>query len=225
MGGRLIRQWVKQPLLCSAKIAKRQDGIEELLRAPSELKEKLKGVRDLERLIMKVSSGYASPKDLVALRFSLEQIPAVHALLSVCQAEILQQAVSLLHDPSAIASLIASALVDEPPLKVSDGNLFRKGFNSELDELTTICYNSKEWLAQYQAHLRESTGIKTLRVGFTRVFGYYIEVSKAQAVNMPDSFARRQTLANTERFISPELKDYETKVLSAEDKISALESR
>jgi DNA mismatch repair protein MutS len=227
MGGRLMRQWVKQPLLDVEAISHRQDGISSLLKNTSflvDISGLLRHVRDLERLIMKVSAGYATPKDLVALRYSLEHIPGLSSLLAGSEAPILSNAAQNLGDPSDIVRRLATALSDDPPLRVSDGNIFRAGYNADLDELRDICSNSKAWLARYQAALRENTGIKTLRVGFNRVFGYYIEVSKGQAPLMPDTFDRKQTLANSERFISPELKDYEEKVLTAEDKISALEN-
>ncbi|MFT5318735.1 MAG: DNA mismatch repair protein MutS, partial [Chlamydiales bacterium] len=227
MGGRMLRHWVKQPLLSIKIIQNRQDAIESFVSSPhvsNFLGETLNKVRDIERLIMKVSAGYATPKDLVSLRTSLEQVPGIKTTLESCSAKLVQEACSLMEDPSNVASLIATALVDDPPVRVSDGNMFRSGYHEELDELKEISRNGKTWIAKYQAQLREETGIKTLRVGYTRVFGYYIEVSKAQAPNMPESFVRRQTLVNCERFISPELKNYESKVLTAEDKSSSLET-
>lgn len=226
MGGRMLRQWIKQPLLSIEEIQKRQKGITELLSLPqalSTLGEFLSSVRDLERLNMKVCTHYATPKDLVSLRTSLEQIPQIHELLIPFSTQIFEESRSFIEDPTPVASLIAKTLVDDPPLRVSDGSLIRPGFHKELDELQEISRNSKTWLANYQTELRQNTGIKTIKVGFNRVFGYFIEVSKGQASKMPNSFQRRQTLVNTERFISPELKDYESKVLSAEEKISLLE--
>lgn len=229
MGARLMRHWVKQPLLCTATIQKRQDAVAACFANPrtiEQLRKHLDVVRDLERLTMKISSGCASPRDLVALRLSLEPIPQMKALL-----HSLTPISSLIHEESdklnhlpEMTALIQKALVDEPPLKISDGALFREGFHKELDELRLISQNGKAWLANYQANLREATGIKTLKVGYTRMFGYYIEVSRGQSDKMPESFQRRQTLVNAERFISPELKDYETKVLTAEDQIGAIEN-
>lgn len=227
MGGRMLRHWVKQPLLSVEAIQARQDAIESFVNTPqvsNYLSDTLSKVRDIERLIMKVSAGYATPKDLVSLRTSLEQVPGIKTTLESCPAKLVQEACSEMEDPSNVAELIATALVEDPPIRVSDGNMFRSGYHAELDELKEISRNGKTWIANYQSQLREQTGIKTLRVGYTRVFGYYIEVSKAQAANMPESFIRRQTLVNSERYISPDLKDYESKVLTAEDKISSLET-
>ncbi len=229
MGARLLRQWIKQPLLAVSEINLRQEAIEAFVQQMPILERfgaLLETVRDLERLIMKISSGYASPRDLVSLRFSLEPIPFLKTAL-----QPLANASSLLHQEESqltplpeLIHLIASALVDEPPARVSDGNMFRDGYHRELDELRDISRDSKAWLARYQIHLREHTGIKTLKVGYNKMFGYYIEVSKGQADRMPDIFERRQTLVNAERFITPELKDYENKVLNAEERISGIEN-
>lgn len=227
MGGRMLRQWVNRPLLSTKEISLRQDVIHFFIRSPKialELKAFLKEVKDLERLITKVSSGYATARDLVSLRFSMEQVPKIQALLKGCEEKTLLSSSEKLFDPNNIASLIANALVEAPPIRISDGNTFREGYSKELDEWREIRQNSKSWIANYQSLLRKETGIKTLRVGYTRVFGYYIEVSKGQAHKMPKDFHKRQTLVNTERFISPELKEYESKILSAEDKISSLEN-
>jgi DNA mismatch repair protein MutS len=227
MGGRMLRNWVKQPLLSVETIQERQDAVESFMKNPQVstfLGESLGKVRDMERLIMKVSAEYATPKDLISLSNSLEQVPEIKKTLEACSSKRILEASSQLHDPSSVASLISKAVVEDPPMRISDGNIFREGFHSELDELRVIRRDSKSWIANYQTQLRQETGIKTLRVGYTRVFGYYIEVSKAQAANMPESFHRRQTLVNSERFLSPELKEYESKVLTAEDRISSLET-
>ena len=229
MGARLMRHWIKQPLLCSKSISKRQDAIEcffnheQLL---DSIRNNLDGVKDLERLTMKVISGYANPRDLVALRFSLEQIPKLcKAFQSInTTSEIINNVKEELSPLPEITNLIERALSDTPPAKLADGNVIKPNFNQELDELRMLSLDSKSWLANYQTKLREETGIKTLKVGYTRMFGYYIEVSKGQADRMPSSFNRRQTLVNAERFISPELKEYETKVLTAEEKILYLET-
>lgn len=229
MGARLMRHWVKQPLLCTNTIQERQDAVAACHanpRALEQLRKHLDSVRDLERLIMKVSSNCASPRDLLALKHSFEQIPQIKALLqslTPTSSLILQESDKLSHLPEMNA-LIQKALVDEPPARIGDGKLFKDGFSKELDELRLISLNGKSWLANYQTNLREATGIKTLKVGYNRMFGYFIEVSRGQADRMPESFQRRQTLVNAERFISPELKDYETKVLTAEDRIGAIEN-
>lgn len=229
MGARLLRQWIKQPLMSVEDIVKRQDAVQTFHNAPwsiEQLGTLLESVRDMERLIMKISSGYASPRDLTALRCSFEPVQAIKTILQ----NISSQSILLFNEEKKLDSLpemttlIAKALVDEPPVRITDGGIFRDGFNKELDELRLISNDSKSWIANYQTELRERTGIKTIKVGFTRMFGYYIEVSKGQADRMPDTFQRRQTLANAERYITPELKDYEVKVLTAEDRIMAIEN-
>lgn len=229
MGGRLMRHWVKQPLLSVDDITKRQDAIQALYQNPSLLEKistLLDGVRDIERLMMKISSGYASPRDLVALRFSFAPIPQIKAFLkAVTPASILLEQEEQKLDPlPELTDLITRSIVDEPPIRLNDGKIFREGYHQELDELRELSQDSKTWIARYQTQLREETGIKTLKVGFTRMFGYYIEVSKGQAERMPETFQRRQTLVNAERYITPELKEYENKVLTAEEKIAAIEA-
>lgn len=229
MGARLLRQWLKQPLLDIEQIHRRQGAIELLLENTAlltTLDQQLEQVRDLERLMMRVSTGYATPRDLVALRYSLAPISAIKSLLTPA-GELLPlfaEQLDLIDPLPHVVERIAKALVDEPPLRTGDGNLFRTGYNAELDELRGMGCDSQAWLALYQANLRASTGIKTLRVSFTKMFGYYIEVSRGQADKMPDTFSRRQTLVNAERFISPELKEFENKVLHAEERIAAIES-
>ena len=229
MGARLMRNWIKQPLLSIEEIKRRQDAIQAFLvhKASMEaVKTILESVRDLERLIMKISSGYATPRDLVALRCSFLDVPLLKNKLQplAIYSILIDQEEQKLEEPLGMTQLIGSALVDEPPLRISDGRVFREGFNAELDELRAISQDSKTWLSNYQTRLREETGIKTLKVGFTRMFGYYIEVSKGQTDRMPDSFQRRQTLVNGERYITPELKDFEQKVLTAEERILSIET-
>nr|NGX38266.1 DNA mismatch repair protein MutS [Chlamydiota bacterium] len=168
----------------------------------------------LERLMMRIETGFASPRDLTALRISLEQVPQIAPLVE-----------EEFPDVSAVISKIASALVDQPPIRLSDGGLFKQGYDHELDQLMTIKSDSKMWIAAYQTRLRESFGIKTLKVGYTRAFGYYIEVSKGQSDRVPPQFQRRQTLVNAERFITDELKEFEYKILSADEKIRGIEAR
>jgi len=229
MGARLMRQWLKQPLLSVEDICKRQDAIQTLCQHPQtmeKLEPLLKHIRDLERLVMKVSSGYASPRDLVALRYSFDPIPHLKNTLQPCThaSIILDQDMQKLDHLPNMTGLIAQALVDQPPARLSDGHCFRDGFNKELDELRALSLDSKTWIARYQTSLKEQTGIKTLKVGFNRIFGYYIEVSKGQAEKMPDTFQRRQTMINAERFITQELKEFESKILTAEDRISVIEN-
>lgn len=228
MGARMMRHWLKQPLLNPEAIGQRQDAIGLLLSNRSlqeQLIPLLEHVRDLERLMMKISSGYASPRDVVTLRHSLLPLPMMqHTLRELTGSAFIAEAASLITPLPQLTDLIHNALVDEPPARVSDGHFIREGFHAELDQLLSISRNSKDWLARYQTDLRDKYNIKTLKVGYNRMFGYYIEVSKGQSHLMPDLFQRRQTLVNAERYVSPELKEYETKVLTAEDRISAIET-
>lgn len=224
MGSRLFKTWIIHPLLSPEAICKRQDAVEELLSHLS-LAESLKQIRDLERLMMRVCSGNASPRDLSALRFSLEKIPGVLSFLSPLKSPLIQDIKTALSDPTPIVSKIAQTLVDEPPVKFGEGKVIRPQVDGELDELRSLKTHSQSWIAKYQAELKEMTGIKTLKIIFSKGFGYCIEVSRGQADNMPLTFQRRQTLVNNERFISPELKAYEEKILTAEEKILEIEQR
>lgn len=228
MGARLLRSWVKQPLLQLEQIHARQAGIAAFLQgnALDYLQELLGQVRDLERLIMRIGSGYASPKDLSTLKTSLEPLPALKAALQsfTPYAPLLNLAEGNIAPLPDLTALLANALADDPPARVSDGNIFRDGFNRELDELREMCRDSKSWIFRYQNTIREETGLKTLKVGYNKMFGYYIEVSRGQAEKMPSTFERRQTLVNAERFITEELKTYESKVLTAEERMGALET-
>ena len=227
MGGRMLKQWLIHPLLSVEEIRKRQEGIATFLaswHSTSDLSRALNEVRDLERLIMRIETGYATPRDLAGLRLSLEQIPIVAHLISPINTPIIQDNLQHLADVSSITAKISAALVDSPPLRLSDGNIFKSSFHPKLEELRTLKENSQTWMAHYQTSLKESTQIKTLKVGYTKAFGFYIEVSRGQADKIPVTFQRRQTLINAERFITPELKEYEYKVLHAEEQIASLET-
>lgn len=227
MGARLMHHWVKQPLLSIDEIQQRQGGIQSFLNEENRLKtlrEMLIQVKDIERLIMKISAGYATPRDLMALNHSFAPIGALKSLLTFFSSSWIQTENQKLDPLPEMNQQIVKALVNEPPLRIGEGQVFREGFHRELDELREISQNSKAWIARYQTQLREETGIKTLKVGFNKMFGYYIEVSRGQTNRMPDSFSRRQTLVNAERYISPVLKDYESKVLTAEERMQAIES-
>ncbi len=227
MGGRLLKQWITHPLLCVQTVNGRLDATAEFIGQNAitrQITDQLEQIRDLERLITRVSTGYASPKDCVALRLSLECIPQISLLLQAFPSELILHTKEKLVDVIEVREKIATALVDDPPYRLSDGGLFKKGYSDELDELITFKTGSKEWLVRYQESLRSEVDIKTLKIGYTKAFGYYIEVSRAQSEKMPPNFERKQTLVNAERFISPELKDYEHKVLTAEERISILEA-
>ena len=227
MGGRLLRRWIKQPLISLEKIHGRQNAIQQLLENKKELtrlNELLENVRDIERLITKVSAGYASPKDIVALATSFRPMNELKTLVSKFSAHLLAQIATEVTSLPEMTDVIFSAMTDEPPLRVSDGKVIREGFHQELDELRALSLDGKNWIARYQARLKEELDIKTLKVGYNKMFGYYIEVSRGQADKMPDTFQRRQTLVNGERYLSPELKEYESKILTAEERISSIES-
>jgi DNA mismatch repair protein MutS len=227
MGGRLLAEWIRAPLTNVQEIQGRHNAVEDFLHVACafSLDDHLKKIRDLERLIIRIGSRFASPREYVALRDSLEQLPAIQEALGTCQSEKIKTLSGHIHDLKETASLIRRALRDDPPYRLSDGDLFRENYCPELDELRHIKSGSTKWLADYQNTLRETLGIKTLRVGYTRMFGYYIEVSRAQAEKMPASFSRRQTLVNGERYISEELKQYEEKILSADERIAELEDK
>lgn len=228
MGARLIQHWIKQPLLNCEHISDRQTAIEVFIKKGwilDTLRSLLENVRDIERLMMKISANYATPKDIVGLRNSMEPLAQVKASLKdfTESSPLLAEHSNHLDSLPEMTALITNALVDDPPLKLSDGKIFRDGFHAELDELRAISRDSKTWIASYQNQLREQLDIRTLKVGFNRMFGYYIEVSKGQASKVPETFERRQTLVNAERFITKELKEYEQKVLTAEEKITSIE--
>ncbi|MDF2549829.1 MAG: mutS [Chlamydiales bacterium] len=224
MGGRLFRHWLQRPLLNIQQILDRQDSVAAFLAQDSlNLEHSLSAIRDLERLMMKISSGYATLRDINALKLSLIPLPALKESLSSYQSSLLTRLQQEIKDVSSIINLIDSALVEEPPLRIGDGPAFKEGFHPPLDALIAIRKNSREWVNDYQQKLRDETQIKTLKVGYTRAFGYYIEISKGQSEKAPASFQRRQTLVNAERFITYELKTFEEQVLTAEENISAIE--
>ena len=222
MGGRLLRTWISHPLLSPSEIQARQDAIEDLIKHP--FSECLSGIRDLERLMIRITAGYGTPRDLVGLRYSLEQIPPLAAQLKIMKAPLLIAERTHLIDVAEITHLIRNALVDTPPLRLNEGGIIREGFHPELDEWRNLSKDSHAWIARYQTELRQMSGIKTLKVGYTAAFGYYIEVSRGQIGKVPTDFQRRQTLVNSERYITSALKEFEHKMLHAQEKIGALEN-
>lgn len=227
MGARKLRHWLNAPLLSVEEIQKRQNSIEELLQNQdllSILPSFLSPIKDLERLIMKICSHMESPRDVSSLRFSLEALPNLKETLKALSSPILKTAVEKLIDLSSLTHLIQKMLVDLPPLRLGGGNVIRDGADASLDELRSISRDSRAWIASYQNQLREETGIKTLKVGFTKIFGYFIEVSRGQTDKIPVSFQRKQTLTSAERYSTEELKAFEQKILSAEERSLALES-
>ena len=226
MGARRLRSWIESPLLDIARIHERQEAIAELTASAAlrdAVAEQLKAVADLERIVSRVEVGNANARDLVALRSSLSVLPALKDVLHGCQSKALQRLNSEIREHQELAVRLQQAIVDEPPFSVREGGMIRQGYNAELDELQLIAADNKTWMQNFELKIKEETGIKTMKVGFNKVFGYYIEVSKGQAGSVPDYFVRKQTLVNAERFIVPELKDYENKILGAKEKIQSLE--
>lgn len=226
MGARLLKEWILHPLINAKEIHQRQDAIHYFVSdfsLASTLFSHLRPIRDLERLIMRIETGYATPRDLAGLRLSLEEIPPISELLHKCPVPSIKQSAAELIDTSSITKMIADALEYDPPFRLSDGGVIKKGYHAELDELRVLKEDSHSWIAQFQTGLRESTHIKSLKVGYTKAFGYYIEVSRGAADKIPSHFQRRQTLVNNERFVTDELKAFEHKILSSENRILALE--
>lgn len=226
MGARRLRGWIESPLLDIARIQERQEAVGELTGNAAlrdSVVEQLKAVADLERIVSRVEVGSANARDLVALRSSLSVLPALKDVLQGCHSRALQRLQGEICEHQELAVRLQQAIVDEPPFSVREGGMIRPGYNAELDELQLIAADNKTWMQNFEQKIKEETGIKTMKVGFNKVFGYYIEVSKGQANSVPDYFVRKQTLVNAERFIVPELKDYENKILGAKEKIQSLE--
>ncbi len=224
MGKRLMHQWVSQPLLQVARIVKRQDGVQYfvsngMIRA--ELRDALKPLADLERLVNRVIAGQAQPRDLVAMRNTLGQMPKIKQVISeqssagsgkwsVCEEQY---------------SLLQNAIDDDPPATLQNTGVIRAGYSAELDGVIEASKHARDWIANLEGIEREKTGIKTLKVGYNKVFGYFIEISRGAADRAPENYIRKQTLVNAERFITPEMKEYETLVLNAEERIKEIETR
>ena len=226
MGARCLRGWIESPLLDIARIQERQEAVGELTSNAAlrdSVVDQLKAVADLERIVSRVEVGSANARDLVALRSSLSVLPALKDVLQGCHSRALQRLQGEICEHQELAVRLQQAIVDEPPFSVREGGMIRPGYNAELDELQLIAADNKTWMQNFEQKIKEETGIKTMKVGFNKVFGYYIEVSKGQANSVPDYFVRKQTLVNAERFIVPELKDYENKILGAKEKIQSLE--
>ena len=228
MGARLLRQWLTAPLSDPEAIGHRLDAVAALAgdrEARSTLREALTALDDLERIMARICCRRASARDLVGLARSLAHIPALCAHLDAIRDPLLGR-LSKDEMPSTteLVDMVSTALVDEPPVSVSDGGMFREGYHEELDSLREIAAGGRSWIEQLQASERERTGVASLKVGFNQVFGYYIEVSKTNLDRVPEEYTRKQTLANAERFITPELKEYEVRVLSAQEQIAEIES-
>ena len=222
MGKRLLRQWLLRPSISREEIESRLDGVQELTRQTiraAEIRQQLAKILDIERLLAKVTLGSANPRDLVGLGSSLESLPVLRSLISELLSSRMIQLYEHFDELADLCDTILLTLAVEPPLKLSEGGVIREGIDAELDELRGIRQNSRAYIAQIETRERERTGIHSLKVRFNNVFGFYIEVSKANLAAVPADYDRKQTLVNAERFITPELKEYETKVLQAEEKI------
>jgi len=226
MGARMLRRYLMLPLINAEKINQRLTAVKELTVDHSlmrELSELLIRITDLERLVGRLGCDRATARDLVSLKNSLNVIPQIKLLLENKNSELLKYSQENLKPLNELVEILEKVFVDEPPATTMEGGMIRDGYNAELDELHSISRGGKDWLLQYQAKEIERTGINSLKVRFNTVFGYYIEISKANLDQVPADYNRRQTLVNAERFITPELKEYEDKILGAEEKIFALE--
>ncbi|NWF88503.1 MAG: DNA mismatch repair protein MutS [Ignavibacteriaceae bacterium] len=228
MGGRMLKKWISAPLIKLEQILKRQECVGDLLsnkQTRRKLSEELKEIGDLERLISRICTGRANPREVNAIKTSLKKIPEIKNLLSSSKTKTLKQLGESLASLDRLVDRIEMAVVDSPPLAIIDGGVIKNNYSPELDELREISLNGKDWIAALQKSERERTNISSLKVSYNKVFGYYIEISHAHKEKIPDNYIRKQTLVNSERFITPELKDYEDKILHAEEKIYDLESQ
>lgn len=226
MGGRKLVQWMLKPLQDVERIRRRLDAVEEIVHSPASVKnlrEHLSRIGDLERYISKITTNRASARDLIALKNSLKLIPEIKNELEKMEAAELREICERLDDLAALVVEIERAIVDDPPLAITEGGIIKRGYHAELDDLRDVAFSGKDWIARLQRDERERTGIPSLKVSYNKVFGYYIEVTKPNLAKVPEHYIRKQTLVNAERFITPELKAYEEKVLDAEEKIVSLE--
>ncbi|TET75316.1 MAG: DNA mismatch repair protein MutS, partial [Candidatus Heimdallarchaeota archaeon] len=226
VGSRLLTTWILRPSLNLSIIQERIDATEELSSdsvSREELRNILGRMSDIERLIGRICLGRSKPRDLTALKSSLELIPDIKSVLSEFKASLIKDIKKNIDPLPEVVNIIATGIEDEVPVSIKDGNVIRDGYNEELDELRKIQRGGKSFLTSLEAREKVRTGIKTLKIRYNKVFGYYIEVPKASAVNVPQEYERKQTLVNAERYITPELKEYEEKILNAEEKILVLE--
>ncbi len=228
MGGRLLRSWVGQPLLDLDELTRRQESVEWFHRSALRRERVialLDSVSDIQRLLNRVRGFGATPRDLTALAASLETSPYLKEILSEDQdAWQVRQLTDAIPDISQVTALLRSAIADDPPITVGDGKVIRPGFSPEMDDIRDATTNAQQYIARLQSRERERTGIKSIKVGYNKVFGYYIEVSNANLGLVPDDYVRRQTLVGGERFITPEMKEYESRILNAQDRMAELES-
>ena len=226
MGARTLRKYVEQPLIEKAEIQKRLDAVEELKNeaiSREEIREYMAPIYDMERLITRITYGSANPRDLTAFRSSLEMLPPIHYILEEMKSSLLAGIREDMDTLEELCTLIKEAIIDDPPLAMKEGGIIRDGYNEEADALRHAKSDGKDWLAKLEEEEREKTGIKNLKIKYNKVFGYYLEVTNSYKNMVPDYYSRKQTLANAERYITPELKELEDTILGAEDKLYALE--
>lgn len=226
MGGRLLRRWISDPLIDENEIESRLEAVKELkenIILRGELKDKLKGVYDIERLAGKISYGSANARELNSLKASSSKLPEIKQLLENTNSNMLKYLYANLDVLADINALIENAIVDDPPISIAEGGIIKLGYNPEIDKLKTAMTQGKTWLVELEAREREKTGIKGLKVGYNKVFGYFIEVTKSNLSLVPENYIRKQTLTGGERYITEELKELESQVLGAEEKVVSLE--
>jgi DNA mismatch repair protein MutS len=226
MGSRLLADWVANPLAEIAAINERLDAVAELVadsRVNDELREKLRGIYDLQRLLSRVTTGRASPRDLAHVGQTLAALPMLKAKITGRKSDLLRQLETEIDLCPEMRARLEAALVDPCPLQSREGGIIRAGFHAELDGLRELAAGGKQWIARYQAEEAQRTGISNLKVGFNKVFGYYIEVTNSHGHKIPENYIRKQTVKNAERYITPELKEYEEKVLTADERSKELE--
>jgi len=228
MGSRTLRDWLLHPLVNPGEINRRLDAVEELTSERGALtssRELLKEVRDIGRIIGRVSCGKSNARDLAVIRESLIAVPRIKDSLSPLNSDLIKEEIANLQAPPDLVLLLQESLVETPPITIKDGGMIRAGYNPELDELHGLARDGKNWISRFQEDEIKRTGIKSLKVRYNKVFGYFIEVTKTNLSLVPDNYIRKQTLSNAERYITEELKNYENKVLGAQEKASALEYR
>ncbi|HAA86851.1 MAG TPA: DNA mismatch repair protein MutS, partial [Verrucomicrobiales bacterium] len=227
MGARKLRTWILNPLRDADIITSRHDLIESLVSAPfqlSKIRDSLSEVRDIERTVGRLSSGSGNARDLQALAKSILAIPEAKDHLTALEGGSLASAlIKRMREFKELVELLENAIADEPPATLKDGGMFRDGYHIQLDELRAASTEGKQWIAQLQNEEAERTGIKSLKVKYNNVFGYFIEITKANLSNVPDDYTRKQTTANAERFITPALKEVENKILGADERAKQLE--
>lgn len=227
MGGRTIRKWIDEPLIIKEEIEKRLNGVNEVFNSigfNEDLRSSLKEIYDIERIVGKISNKNVNAKDMISLKSSIDKIPALKELLKYAKSPLLKEYYENLDELSDIRNLLESSIKEDPSLSIKEGNIIKDGYNAEIDELRQSKLHGKEWIAALENREREFTGIKSLKVGYNKVFGYYIEISKSNYSSIPEGrYVRKQTLANAERYITEELKVMEDKILGAEEKLINLE--